>query len=220
MDQQQQAGGLSLATQAAQDMTAWPATGAQNWLQPQMEAGIESRATLPRAHASQSSASQSANASPAPILGHNPAGNQPAGNQTATAEAGQRQRPRAEAATHADQPGSASQSEQEAKQSRAGVAGRCRYSKLARLVKARGLTPQQLTAENLDRSGQLRLLVRDRWDGQDVCVIGELQWAYLAFLLCQSLEGMPANDHIQSTLPSIPSSSSLPNDRQIKMVVF
>ncbi len=69
------------------------------------------------------------------------------------------------------------------------LVGRCRYSRLSRLVKARGLTPQQLTAENLDRSGQLGRVIRDEWGGQELCVVAELQWAYLAFLLCQSLEG-------------------------------
>ncbi|KAK9837719.1 hypothetical protein WJX74_003717 [Apatococcus lobatus] len=74
-------------------------------------------------------------------------------------------------------------------QSRVGMVGRCQYSRLRRLVKAHGLTSQQLTEQNLDRSGQLEQLLHQRWHDQESCLVGELQWAFLAFLLCQSLEG-------------------------------
>ncbi|KAK9866040.1 hypothetical protein WJX84_001451 [Apatococcus fuscideae] len=52
--------------------------------------------------------------------------------------------------------------------------------------------PLASTPSTVDDSLQPGLTNASRssaWDGQDVCVIGELQWAYLAFLLCQSLEG-------------------------------
>ena len=85
--------------------------------------------------------------------------------------------------------------------SRDGVAGRCRYSKLTRLVKVNGLTPPQLTECNLDRSRQLQGLLHDRWDGQASCLVGELQWAFLAFLLCQSLEGDVSEERYRLPLP-------------------
>lgn len=84
---------------------------------------------------------------------------------------------------------------------RDGVAGRCRYSKLARLVKAHGLTPQQLTECNLDRSKQLQGLLHARWGGQESCLVAELQWAFLTFLLCQSLEGASPGLSWQQDIP-------------------
>ncbi|GIL90158.1 hypothetical protein Vretimale_16402 [Volvox reticuliferus] len=66
---------------------------------------------------------------------------------------------------------------------------RCFYSEIPRLVKAAGLNPAQLTALNMDRSRQMEALAAARWGGDMVAVVGEMQFAFIAFIFGQSLQG-------------------------------
>ncbi|GIL64628.1 hypothetical protein Vafri_18522 [Volvox africanus] len=52
-----------------------------------------------------------------------------------------------------------------------------------------GLNPKQLTALNMDRSHQLEALAAARWGGNVVAVVGEMQFAFIAFVFGQSLRG-------------------------------
>lgn len=66
---------------------------------------------------------------------------------------------------------------------------RCFYSKLPRLVKVAGATAAQLTSLNLDKTPLLLQLIAERFEGQGQDVLGELQFAFLAFVCGQSLQG-------------------------------
>ncbi|GLI71125.1 hypothetical protein VaNZ11_016185 [Volvox africanus] len=65
----------------------------------------------------------------------------------------------------------------------------CFYSEIPRLVKEAGLNPMQLTALNMDRSRQLEALAAARWGGDVLAVVGEMQFAFIAFVFGQSLQG-------------------------------
>eukprot|EP00877_Chromochloris_zofingiensis_P000739 jgi/Chrzof1/10666/Cz05g07160.t1 len=67
--------------------------------------------------------------------------------------------------------------------------GWCFYSKLPRLVKVAGATAAQLTSLNLDKTPLLLQLIAERFEGQGQDVLGELQFAFLAFVCGQSLQG-------------------------------
>ncbi|KAL3161609.1 hypothetical protein ABBQ32_010467 [Trebouxia sp. C0010 RCD-2024] len=67
--------------------------------------------------------------------------------------------------------------------------GRCYYTQLPRLVKVAGMTPQQLTALNLDKTGMLHQVLQKHYSGSGDELLGELQFSFLAFLMGQSLEG-------------------------------
>ncbi|KAK9829455.1 hypothetical protein WJX72_005966 [[Myrmecia] bisecta] len=67
--------------------------------------------------------------------------------------------------------------------------GRCFYTHMPRLVKASGLTSEALTAANLDKSQLLDDLISKEYSGHELAILGETQFAFLAFLMGQSLEG-------------------------------
>ena len=67
--------------------------------------------------------------------------------------------------------------------------GRCFYTHLPRLVKQRGLSAAQLTALNLDKSAQLLQAVQERYGGDLEALLGEMQYAFVAFVFGQSLDG-------------------------------
>lgn len=67
--------------------------------------------------------------------------------------------------------------------------GRCFYTHLPRLVKQRGLSAAQLTALNLDKSAQLLQAVQERYGGDVEALLGEMQYAFVAFVFGQSLDG-------------------------------
>ncbi|KAK9826103.1 hypothetical protein WJX81_003949 [Elliptochloris bilobata] len=67
--------------------------------------------------------------------------------------------------------------------------GRCRHTRLPRLVKAPGMTAAELTAANLDRSAALEEVLAQAYGGDEAGLLGELQFAFLAFLMGHSLEG-------------------------------
>jgi len=68
--------------------------------------------------------------------------------------------------------------------------GRCFYTRLPRLVKAPGAQGAELTALNLDKTAALEQVAAAGGDSSGKRLLGELQFAYLAFLLGQSLEGV------------------------------
>ena len=51
------------------------------------------------------------------------------------------------------------------------------------------MTPQQLTALNLDKTGLLEEVLRKNFSHNPDDLLGELQFSFLAFLMGQSLEG-------------------------------
>lgn len=57
------------------------------------------------------------------------------------------------------------------------------------LVKQPGLSPAQLSALNLDPSPLLAQLLAEGYGGQGQLLLGEMQYAFLAFLLAASLAG-------------------------------
>ena len=79
----------------------------------------------------------------------------------------------------------------------AGPSGRCFYTRLpGRLLKQRGLTAAELTAANLDKSAALLAAVGQRYGSgggmSPSCMeglLGELQFAFAAFVFGQSLDG-------------------------------
>ena len=78
----------------------------------------------------------------------------------------------------------------------AGPSGRCFYTRLpGRLLKQRGLTAAELTAANLDKSAALLAAVGQRYGSGSVSLscmeglLGELQFAFAAFVFGQSLDG-------------------------------
>lgn len=68
--------------------------------------------------------------------------------------------------------------------------GRCRYTAIPDpLIKDAGLSAAELTAWNLDKSAALDRLLEEAYKGRTDAFLGEMQFAYLAFLLGHSLEG-------------------------------
>ena len=53
------------------------------------------------------------------------------------------------------------------------------------------MSPQQLTALNLDKTAMLQQLLEKHYSGNGDELLGELQYSFLAFLMGQSLEGDP-----------------------------
>jgi hypothetical protein len=71
--------------------------------------------------------------------------------------------------------------------------GRCFYTRLPRLVKALGAQGAELTALNLDKSAALEAAMASIGDVSGKALLAELQFAYIAFLFGQSLEGVWAH---------------------------
>lgn len=68
--------------------------------------------------------------------------------------------------------------------------GRCRYTRIPDpLIKDPTLTAAELTAWNLDKSAVLVKLFTEAYKGRTGAFLGEMQFAFLAFLLGHSLEG-------------------------------
>lgn len=53
------------------------------------------------------------------------------------------------------------------------------------------MSPQQLTALNLDKTAMLDQILQKHYNSSDDELLGELQFSFLAFLMGQSLEGLP-----------------------------
>lgn len=67
--------------------------------------------------------------------------------------------------------------------------GRCFYTRLPRAVHAPGAEGAALTALNLDKTAALEQALAALGDPGGKQLLGELQFAYIAFLYGQSLEG-------------------------------
>ncbi|KAM4087771.1 hypothetical protein ACB094_07G021000 [Castanea mollissima] len=66
---------------------------------------------------------------------------------------------------------------------------RCYYTSIPRVIKQKGIHGQELTSLNIDKTQLLEsLLIKDYGSSEDV-LLGELQFAFIAFLMGQSLEG-------------------------------
>jgi A1 cistron-splicing factor AAR2 len=61
--------------------------------------------------------------------------------------------------------------------------GRCFYTHLPRLIKRAGLVGSELTALNLDKSQQLEFVLMNSYGGSEDLLLGELQFAFIAFLV-------------------------------------
>lgn len=67
--------------------------------------------------------------------------------------------------------------------------GRCFYTKVTRLYKPAGASAAELTEWNLDRSMQLDQMIHEQYGDDAHGVLGELQYAFVAFVYGQSLDG-------------------------------
>lgn len=65
---------------------------------------------------------------------------------------------------------------------------RCFYTMIPHSVKHRGMTAAELTAANLDKTQLLENLFDQKYGGLEDLLLGELQFAFIAFLMGQSLE--------------------------------
>ncbi|XP_071698277.1 uncharacterized protein [Rutidosis leptorrhynchoides] len=64
----------------------------------------------------------------------------------------------------------------------------CYYTKIPRLVKKKGIPEQDLTSINLDKTNLLESILTKDYGGDEDLLLGELQFAFVAFLMGQSLE--------------------------------
>lgn len=68
-------------------------------------------------------------------------------------------------------------------------AGRCRFTSLPGFyIKDRTLSPCELTSWNMDKSKALESLLKEKYGNNESLFLGEIQFAFLAFLLGHSLE--------------------------------
>ncbi|XP_057971583.1 uncharacterized protein LOC131160196 isoform X2 [Malania oleifera] len=64
----------------------------------------------------------------------------------------------------------------------------CYYSQIPRVVKRKGIPGQELTSLNLDKTVLLENILMQNYGGVEELLLGELQFAFIAFLMGQSLE--------------------------------
>ncbi|KAL8217815.1 hypothetical protein R6Q57_021188 [Mikania cordata] len=64
----------------------------------------------------------------------------------------------------------------------------CYYTKIPHLVKQKGVLSQDLTSLNLDKTSLLESILMKDYGGTEDLLLGELQFAFIAFLMGQSLE--------------------------------
>ncbi|KAI7739375.1 hypothetical protein M8C21_010718 [Ambrosia artemisiifolia] len=64
----------------------------------------------------------------------------------------------------------------------------CYYTKITRLIKKKGVHSQDLTSLNLDKTSLLESILMKDYGGTEDLLLGELQFAFIAFLMGQSLE--------------------------------
>ncbi|XP_027331630.1 protein AAR2 homolog isoform X2 [Abrus precatorius] len=64
----------------------------------------------------------------------------------------------------------------------------CYYTSIPRIVKCKGVSGQELTSLNLDKTQLLETLLAKDYGGSEELLLGELQFAFVAFLMGQSLE--------------------------------
>lgn len=69
-------------------------------------------------------------------------------------------------------------------------AGRCRFTAVPNpLIKDASLSAEERTAWNMDKSQALERMLKEQYRGNSAMFLGELQFAFLAFILGHSLEG-------------------------------
>ncbi|KAM6567104.1 hypothetical protein CsatA_026232 [Cannabis sativa] len=64
----------------------------------------------------------------------------------------------------------------------------CYYTSIPRIIKQKGIQGQELTALNLDKTHLLESLLVKEYGGSEDLLLGELQFAFIAFVMGQSLE--------------------------------
>ncbi|RDX96061.1 Protein AAR2-like protein, partial [Mucuna pruriens] len=64
----------------------------------------------------------------------------------------------------------------------------CYYTSIPRVVKCKGISGQELTSLNLDKTQLLETILAKDYGGSEDLLLGELQFAFIAFLMGQSLE--------------------------------
>ncbi|XP_021891312.1 protein AAR2 homolog isoform X2 [Carica papaya] len=64
----------------------------------------------------------------------------------------------------------------------------CYYTSIPRVIKSRGIQGEALTSLNLDKTQLLESLLTKDYGGSEDALLGELQFAFIAFLMGQSLE--------------------------------
>ncbi|KAJ7964520.1 AAR2 protein family [Quillaja saponaria] len=64
----------------------------------------------------------------------------------------------------------------------------CYYTSIPRVIKCKGIHGQELTSLNLDKTQLLETLLAKEYGGSEELLLGELQFAFIAFLMGQSLE--------------------------------
>ncbi|GLT57248.1 hypothetical protein SLA2020_302350 [Shorea laevis] len=64
----------------------------------------------------------------------------------------------------------------------------CYYTSIPRVIKRKGIPGEQLTSLNLDKTELLETLLEKEYGGFEDSLLGELQFAFIAFLMGQSLE--------------------------------
>ncbi|XP_057524750.1 uncharacterized protein LOC130804354 [Amaranthus tricolor] len=65
----------------------------------------------------------------------------------------------------------------------------CYYTPIPRVIKQKGISGAELTSVNLDKSYILENILMKEYDGVEDRLLGELQFAFIAFLMGQSLDG-------------------------------
>ncbi|XP_058087854.1 uncharacterized protein LOC131234883 [Magnolia sinica] len=64
----------------------------------------------------------------------------------------------------------------------------CYYTSIPHVVKHKGISGEELTSLNLDKTQLLEIILMKDFGGEEDLLLGELQFAYIAFLMGQSLE--------------------------------
>ncbi|XP_057872677.2 uncharacterized protein LOC131078866 isoform X2 [Cryptomeria japonica] len=65
---------------------------------------------------------------------------------------------------------------------------RCFYTPIPVSVKYKGMTAEELTAANIEKTKLLDMLLEQKYGGCEDLLLGELQFSFIAFLMGQSLE--------------------------------
>lgn len=65
----------------------------------------------------------------------------------------------------------------------------CYYTPIPRVIKQKGICGAELTSLNLDKTHILETILKNEYDDVEDRLLGELQFAFVAFLMGQSLEG-------------------------------
>lgn len=64
----------------------------------------------------------------------------------------------------------------------------CYYTKVPHLINQKGIPGQNLTSLNLDKTSLLEHILMKEYGGDEDLLLGELQFAFVAFLMGHSLE--------------------------------